>query len=214
VVSYTIQDDHSATASSALFLTVNGANDPPKIISGGGGDDATYDIKVNFSAITTVVATDVDSGSILSYSIVGGANADLFTINNNTGVLAFKVKPVVPHNAYEVIVGVSDGTDTDQQTITVNVTSSKMDGELPGAGADTFVFHSGFGSNSVDHFQPTQDFLQFDKGMFSADTAAAVVAAATDDHKGNTVIFDLAGDRVILMGVTKTELTATDILFV
>jgi hypothetical protein len=35
-----------------------------------------------------------------------------------------------------------------------------------------------------------------------------VLAAATDDHKGNTVISDLAGDRLILTGVTTTDLAA------
>jgi len=60
------------------------------------------------------------------------------------------------------------------------------------------------------------DFLQFDKGMFSANIAAAVVAAATDDNKGDTVIFDQAGDHLTLIGVTKADLTAhqNDILFV
>lgn len=206
VANYTMQDDHGAQASSTLTLTVNGANDAPVITSGGGGSNATYELKVNFSAITKLVATDVDSGSSLSFSIVGGVDQNLFTIDGDK--LAFKVKPIVPHNGYEVIVKVSDGIDSDQQTITVDVTDSKMDGELPGAGADTFVFHSGFGSNSVKNFDLTEDFLQFDHGMFAADTAAAVLAAATDDHKGNTVISDLAGDRLILTGVTTTDLAA------
>jgi Bacterial cadherin-like domain len=217
VVNYTMQDEHNAQSSSFLRLTVNGANDPPVITSGGGGDEATYHVRVTFGEITNVVATDVDSGSILSYSIFGGDNADLFQIDSSTGALSFKVAPIVPHNDYEVIVQVSDGSGgIDQQTITVNVTSSKMDGDLAGEVADTFIFHSGFASNSVDHFDLTQDFLQFDKGMFSADTAAAVLAAATDDNHGNTVISDLTHHRLVLIGVTTAELTAhqSDILFV
>jgi VCBS repeat-containing protein len=216
LVHYTMQDDQAAQASSVLTWTVTGANDPPVIISGGGGDNATYDIKVNFSAITTVVATDVDSGSILSYSIVGGANANLFKIDSSTGALAFKVKPVVPHNDYEVIVQASDQDGgIDRQLIAVNVTDSKMDGEFPGAGADTFAFHTGFGSNSVKNFQLTQDFLQFDKGMFSADTVAAVLGAAHDTKKGDVVI-DIDHGNLTIVGVSTADLAAnaSHILFV
>jgi hypothetical protein len=68
----------------------------------------------------------------------------------------------------------------------------------------------------VNYLDLEQDFLQFDRGMFSADTAAAVLAAATDNNHGDTVIFDQAGDRVILIGVTTADLAAhqSDILFV
>jgi hypothetical protein len=71
-------------------------------------------------------------------------------------------------------------------------------------------------AGSVNNFDLNHDFLQFDKGMFSANTAAAVLAAANDDHKGGTVIFDQAGDHLTLIGVTKADLTAhqNDILFV
>jgi hypothetical protein len=87
-----------------------------------------------------VVATDVDSGSSLSYSILGGEDANLFEIDPTTGALAFKVSPIVPHNDYELIVQTSDGSGGfDTQTITVNVTSSKMEGDLAGEVADTFV---------------------------------------------------------------------------
>jgi hypothetical protein len=222
VVNYTIKDDQNATASSTLTLTVDGENDPPVITSGGGGDKATYDVRVDFSAITKVVATDVDSGSSLTYSIVGGVgDAGLFSIDSSTGALAFKVAPIVPHNAYQVEVKVDDGSgakdSSDTQLITVNVTSSKMVGD--NAAADTFVFHTNNGStysNSVNNFDLDHDFLQFDKGMFSQDTATAVLNAATDDNHGNTVILDQAGDRVLLVGVTTKNLTdhQSDIVFV
>jgi VCBS repeat-containing protein len=220
-VNYTMADEFGATSSSTLFLNVIGDNDPPVITSGGGGDKATYDVRVDFSGITNVVATDVDFGTTLSYSIAGGTNADLFSIDSSTGALAFKVSPIVPHNDYEVLVKADDGSGASnssvEQLITVNVTSDKMAADA--ATPTTFVFHSNGGStysNSVNNFDLNHDFLQFDKGMFSANTAAAVLAAATDDHKGDTVIFDQAGDHLVLVGVTKADLTAhqNDILFV
>ena len=54
VVNYTMQDNHSAMASSDLTLTVSGENDAP--VAGGGGDAATYFVRVNEQAITTVVS--------------------------------------------------------------------------------------------------------------------------------------------------------------
>jgi serralysin len=65
----------------------------------------------------------------LTYSISGGVDAALFSINATTGALTFLVAPdfEIPldagaNNTYEVIVQVSDGALTDTQTITVTVT--------------------------------------------------------------------------------------------
>src|SRR5262249_16753155 len=216
--SYKTSDGELSSAATTVSLTVNSVDDPPVIQSGGGGDTATYDVRVTSGAITTVSAMDVDSGDTLSFSIAGGKNAALFAIDSSTGALAFKVAPVVPHNGYEVLVQVSDASGAiDQQLITVNVTSNKMAGDSAQALADTFVFHNNFGSNSVTGFDLKHDFLQFDEGMFSAgNTAAAVLAAAADDNHGNTIIVDAAGDRLIVMGVTTADLSAhtSDIFFV
>jgi hypothetical protein len=39
------------------------------------------------TAVTTVVATDPDAGQTLTYAIADGADAALFTINQDTGPL-------------------------------------------------------------------------------------------------------------------------------
>jgi hypothetical protein len=58
------------------------------------------------------------------------------------------------------------------------------------------------------------DFLQFDKGMFSADTVAAVLGAANDTKQGNLDI-DIHAGHLTIVGVTKADLMAhaSDILF-
>src|SRR5262249_2349060 len=153
VVPYTMEDSQHATASSTLTLTVNGANDPPVIQSGGGGDAATYFVRVNNTEITTVTATDVDSTDVISFSIVGGADAARFIIDASTGELAFKPHSPPPNKSYVVQVQADDGNGgTDMQTITVNVSADKMDGDAAHAVADTFVFHAGFGANIVSNF--------------------------------------------------------------
>jgi Ca2+-binding RTX toxin-like protein len=66
---------------------------------------------------------------VLSYSIVGGADAAKFAINASTGALSFITAPdfenptdAGTNNVYDVVVQVSDGTLVDTQAIAVNVT--------------------------------------------------------------------------------------------
>ena len=66
----------------------------------------------------------------LTYSIVGGADAALFTIDAATGALRFVAAPdfeaptdAGADNVYDVTVQVSDGSLTDTQAIAVTVTN-------------------------------------------------------------------------------------------
>ena len=85
----------------------------------------------NSTTVTTVAATDPDAGQTLTFSIAGGADAGLFTIDGSTGALAFASAPDFEapadangDNIYEVIVQVSDGLGgIDTQTIAVTVTN-------------------------------------------------------------------------------------------
>lgn len=108
------------------------ANRAPTITSNGAGDTATVSIAENGTAVTTVKATDPDPGQSLTFSIGGGADAPLFAINAQSGVLTFKAAPdfEVPadgdkNNSYVVQVRVADSGSpalADTQTITVSVT--------------------------------------------------------------------------------------------
>jgi len=216
VADYTMQDNHGATASSHLTLTVNGANDAPVIVSGGGGDSATYFVRVNEQGITTIMSTDVDVGDVPTFSIVGGADASRFSIDAHTGELIFSSHPNPPNKSYTGQVQVSDGHGgTDLQTITVNVSANKMNGDAAHSTVETFVFHAGFGANTVNNFDVNHDFLQFDSGMFAADTAAAVLASAHENNKGDLIIDTHAG-HLEIAGVTLAQLQVHpgDFLFV
>ena len=63
----------------------------PVITSNGAG--ASVNVAENATAVTTVTATDLDAGSTLTYSIVGGADAAKFTVDANTGALSFVSAP-------------------------------------------------------------------------------------------------------------------------
>src|SRR5699024_7174230 len=124
--------DGSNTDVQAITVKVTDVNEnlnAPVITSNGGGNTATINVAENSTAVTTVTATDADAGTTLTFSISGGADQALFTINGTTGVLTFNSAPDFENpadangdNNYEVSVQVSDGSNTDVQAITVKVT--------------------------------------------------------------------------------------------
>ena len=110
----------------AIAITVTNVNETPTIA---GGDTAVAAINENSTVVTTVTATDPDAATIFTYSVVGGADAGLFTINATTGALSFITAPdfeipsdVGGDNIYDVIVQASDvGGLNDTQAIAVTV---------------------------------------------------------------------------------------------
>jgi Ca2+-binding RTX toxin-like protein len=121
-------------------MTVNQAgilNLVPVITSNGGGDTAAITVSENaITPVTTVAALDSD---VLTYSIVGGADALRFTINASSGVLSFISAPnfeaptdAGANNVYDVIVKATDGVASDTQAIAVTVqnVNEAMTGEL------------------------------------------------------------------------------------
>lgn len=108
-------------------LATHTANYNPVITSNGGGATATIAITENMKAVTALKATDKEMAT-LTYSIVGGADKALFTINAQTGALVFKAAPdyetpkdAGKNNVYDIIVQVSDGKLIDIQALAVSV---------------------------------------------------------------------------------------------
>ena len=116
-----------AAISQKSFAALNVNANGPTITSGN-----AISVSENIIALTTVTAADVAIPvQPLNYSITGGADAALFSINSSTGELAFVVAPnyEVPadagaDNIYNVTIQVSDGTLEVTQDITVTVTSA------------------------------------------------------------------------------------------
>lgn len=161
----------TATATTTLavitdFIKQNIANpgDPilvpvgvaPVITSNGGGDTAIVGYAENGALpVTTVVATDADVGSSVTYSISGGADAALLAINALTGALSFKAAPdfEIPRsqggsNTYAVTVRATDNTGKfDDQALTINVTD--VPGETVTGGAGNDSIRGGAGNDSL-----------------------------------------------------------------
>lgn len=101
----------------AFSPTLSPSNIPPQITSNGGGSAAGI-IVSSGTAVTTVTATDANSDPI-TYSISGGADAALFSINATTGALAFLSAPAP--GTYVVQVRASDAISSTSQTLTITV---------------------------------------------------------------------------------------------
>ena len=132
-------------------------NVAPVITSNGGGATATVSVAENQTAVTTVDATDADSGQTVTLTL-SGDDAALFSLSSS-GELTFNTAPdfemptdVGTNNMYEVTVTATDnGTPamTATQALTITVTDVN---EVVADPADDFVLEvtTTEGSNAND----------------------------------------------------------------
>jgi hypothetical protein len=127
-VDITADDGHGLTTTQSVAVTVTPLNDNAPVFTSA----ATFSVPENSTAVGNIKATDADMpGETLSYSITGGADEALFSVDQITGVLTFKVAPDFEHptdagadNIYNVTVTADDnGGKTTDQALTVTVTN-------------------------------------------------------------------------------------------
>jgi VCBS repeat-containing protein len=131
VYDVTVQvSDGSLTASQNIAVTVTNVNEAPTITS-----SSSISIVENTTAVGTLTATDPDAGTTKTWSIIGGADQALFSLNSSTGALTFITAPDYEtptdadhNNVYVVQVQVSDGSLTANQTINVTVSDDVSEG--------------------------------------------------------------------------------------
>ncbi len=83
-------------------------------------------------------------------------------------------------------------------------------------GNDVFIFASGDGNDTFETFTEgagVGDVIQLSGFGAAFDTFAEVMAAATDDGFGNTVIDFGGGDTITLTGITSANLHDDDFVF-
>jgi hypothetical protein len=171
-------------------IQVFAVNSPPVISSDGAGATASVNAAENQNIATTVVASDPE-GDTLTYSITGGADAGLFSIDPNSGVLTFNIAPdfeaPTDNNAdgiYEVTVNVSDGNGAnDAQVISVTVTDTN-DAPTITSGGPIKILSAAENQVAVDTVTATDedgDTLTYsiaggaDAGAFSIDPNSGVL---------------------------------------
>ncbi len=107
-----------------IAVTVTDTNEAPAITS-----VSSVSVAENTTAVQTVSGTDPEHGAF-TYSLAGGADDSLFSLDLTTGALAFLTAPNFEspqdadhNNIYLVSVAVGDGTNTVTQDIQVTVTN-------------------------------------------------------------------------------------------
>ena len=186
------------------FVPTVVANSAPVITSG-----AAFTSPENRSLVTTITATDANANP-LTYAIAGGADAALFTIDAQTGLLRFVSNPnyeapadAGANNVYDLTVSVSDGiAPAVTQAITVAVTDRAENG----TGSNVF------GSTDAPTTIETTDQGDYELGMrFTANAAGTITElryfrGAADANDTDTRVLNLWNAAGVLLGsVTVTS---------
>jgi len=116
------------TATGNVIVNITAVNDAPVFTSPGSTATVALTVGENTDVATTLGSRDVDGG-VARYSITGGADAALFLVDSDTGVLRFVVAPDFEQpldtnqdNVYEVNVAVADGAGGNAaQTLRITV---------------------------------------------------------------------------------------------
>ena len=193
-VNVPIIGDRVAEADETIQLTFTGARLNASITTAGTikNDDAApvfttdkaFAVGENGTTVGMVAATDAD-GDSLSYSIVGGADAALFSINASTGALTFKSAPnfekagdAGANNVYDLTVSAGDGSgNSGAQAITVTVGNQN---DAPMAGADA--------ANALTGVLKAIDVLAADSDEDAGDTKTLV--SVTQPTKGGVAVIN------------------------
>jgi uncharacterized delta-60 repeat protein len=179
--------DGGLNTSQDIAVTVTNVNEyAPEITSNG-----NINLPENGLAVTTVTATDADQQT-LTYSIVGGADAALFSINASDGKLSFVTAPSynVPKdvgldNVYNVKVQASDGTLSAQQEISVKILNPNN--------TNGIVFLHEFGSQSNNGRVPYGTLTLYNGYLYGTTTYGGPpydVAPTNPANKGNVFRMD------------------------
>ncbi len=103
-------------------------NDAPAIDAPNNGSDGTLTIQENESRVTTIHASDPNTGDTIHYYIVGGSDQNFFSLDENTGELNFVNAPDYENpadanrdNEYELSVEATDGFLNDTQNLIIRV---------------------------------------------------------------------------------------------
>jgi hypothetical protein len=167
-IAYTISDG-TDTDDATLEIGVRGVNDAPDLVA-----PETVDVVENTTEVATIAATDLE-GDDVTFSISGGADGDLFTIDEDTGALSFIAAPDFEapgdadgDNTYEVEVSASDGRDASTAEVAVVVTDedeAPVLNEVTGTtGSDRLV-----GTDEADHMDALGGRMDILTGLGGAD---------------------------------------------
>ena len=133
-----VDDGDGGTTTQLVTINVGNVNERPEAITPTNGSIDDQTDTTGGQVITTLAASDPDSNDTFTYSIAGGPDASLFSIQGDqlvidAGVIDFETKP-----QYTVVVEVTDqGGLTVEETITVDVVGYDAPPQLAASGPAT-----------------------------------------------------------------------------
>jgi endonuclease I/methionine-rich copper-binding protein CopC len=182
------------TLSDPATVTINLSN----VNEAPAANDATFALAENSAAATvvgTVVASDPDAGTSLSYSITAGNGSGAFAMSGNQVVVAnaaplnFEATP-----QFVLTVTASDGTLTDPATITVNLSNVN---EAPAANDATFALAENSAAMTVVGTVVASD----------PDAGASLSYAITAGNASGA--FAMSGNQVVVANAAPLNFEAT-----
>ena len=199
IFSYTVDDGNGGNASSQVAISVNAVQDPPTIDSSN-----TVSVDENTTTVITIDGNDPDEDT-LTYSISGGADQNLFTIDATTGDLSFSNKQDFENpadsdgdNNYEVQITVDDGNgNTVSQDITVTVTDKTTSITISNTSIDENTASTAVGdlSSYIDDINATDEFTYSLSGNGS--DSFEVVDGSLQLRDGVSADFETVGSYAI-----------------
>jgi RTX calcium-binding nonapeptide repeat (4 copies)/Cadherin domain len=130
------------TDTQALSIRVLNVNEAAVFTSFGGAGTATTSVLENSVVAARFTAVDPENSPVMQYSITGGADAALFTVNPLNGTLVFRSAPnfelpgdAGANNVYDVIVSVTDGTNITTQALAINIANLVTESTISGTSA-------------------------------------------------------------------------------
>ena len=210
----TASDGTNSTDRSVAVTVTDGNENAPVFTS-----SATASVAENGTAAYTAAATDIDLDPI-TYSIAGGSDAALFTINASTGEVTFVTAPdheaptdAGGDNVYDIIVRASDGANNTDQSVAITVTDLNDNAPAFTSGATASVAENqtaAYTANATDADATSTVSYSLsgaDSGLFSVNAATGVVTfVAAPDFEAPG---DAGGDNVYDFVVTASDGTNT-----
>ena len=186
-----------------ITVTVTNVNDNDPMLA----PTATKSVAENVIDVLTVMATDEDAGTTLTYAITAGADSARFRIDQSTGDLTFKTTPDFEtpgsadnDNVYEVIVTASDRTNSATQTITVTVTDVN---EPPVIAPQTFSIAENTAAGTTVGTVVATDEDAGDNLIFS------IISGNTNGNTSNAFAINASSGEITVAGTIDHETTPT-----
>jgi Ca2+-binding RTX toxin-like protein len=139
----------------SLTFNVYNVNEAPVFTSYGGAASAATSVAESSVVAATFSALDPEGLAMLSYAIVGGADAALFTVNPWNGRLIFRAAPDYEapadaglNNVYDVVVRATDQTNPVTQTLAITVTNLVTESTVKGT-ASSNTLNGTAGSDTI-----------------------------------------------------------------